>query len=92
MNVGDEEQQRRELLAARRDAEFRRLLDRIGGVAAGIGEADDLGLGGLRLQQIGREVRRIQRMPHGAEHLAAIRQDDCGRYRARAPGRRRNRR
>ena len=58
MHVVDEQQQRRELLAAGDDAEFGGLLDRVGGVAAGIGEADDLGLGRLRLQQEGREVGR----------------------------------
>ena len=60
-----------ELLAARDDAEFRRLLDRVGGVAAGIGQADDLGLRRLRLQQERREVRRVQRMLDAADHLAA---------------------
>ena len=44
MHVVDEQQQRGELLAARDDAEFGRLLDRVGGVAAGIGKADDLRL------------------------------------------------
>jgi hypothetical protein len=34
------QQQRREPLAARDDAEFRRLLDRIDGVLAGVGEAE----------------------------------------------------
>ena len=43
MNVIDEEQQRRELLATLHDAEFGRLLDGVGGVAAGIGKANDFG-------------------------------------------------
>ena len=38
-----------------------RLLDRVDGVAAGIGEADHLGLRGLRLQQEGGEVGGIER-------------------------------
>ena len=38
------------------DAELGRLLDRVDGVAAGVGEADHLGAGGLRLQQEGGEV------------------------------------
>ena len=42
MHVVDEQQQRGELLAASDDAELGRLLDRVGGVAAGIGKADDL--------------------------------------------------
>ena len=62
MGVGDLLQQRDHLLAALGDAEFRRLLQRVGGVAAGIGERHDLGLGGLRLQQEGGEVRRVERM------------------------------
>ena len=72
MHVGDEHQERRELLAALDDAEFRRLLDRIGGVAAGIGEADHLGLGGLGLQQERREVRGVQRVLDAAGDIAAI--------------------
>ena len=53
MDVVDKQQQRRELLATRHDAEFGRLLDRIGGVAAGIGEPDHFCLRRLRLQQEG---------------------------------------
>ncbi len=53
MHVVDEEQQRGELLTARDNAELGRLLDRIGGVAAGIGEPDHFCLRGLRLQQEG---------------------------------------
>jgi hypothetical protein len=41
----------RELLSSRDDAELRRVLDRVGGVAAGIDEPDDLGLRALRLQR-----------------------------------------
>ena len=40
-----------ELLAALDDAELRRLLDRVGGIEACIGEPDDLGFRALRLQQ-----------------------------------------
>lgn len=53
VDVVDEEQERCELLAAFDDAEFGRLLDRVGGVAAGIRKPDDLRLGVLRLQQEG---------------------------------------
>ena len=56
LDVGDEDQQAGEVLAARRDAELGALLDRVDGVAAGIGEPDDLCLRGLRLQQERREV------------------------------------
>ena len=58
VHVGDEDEQAGELLAALDDAELGGLLDRVDGVAAGVGEADDLGLGGLRLQQEGGEVLR----------------------------------
>ena len=50
MHVRDEHQQPGEVLPALDDAELGRLLDRVDRIAAGIGEADDLGLGGLRLQ------------------------------------------
>ena len=58
VHVGEEDEQAGEVLPALDDAELRRLLDGVGGVAARVGEADDLGLGGLRLQQERREVRR----------------------------------
>src|SRR5580704_14738738 len=51
IDVADEHQQPSKMLAACRDAELRALLDRIDGVAAGIGEADNLRLRLLRLQQ-----------------------------------------
>ena len=50
MRVGDFEQERDQLLAAGGQAEFAGLLDRVGGVAAGVGERHDFGLRGLRLQ------------------------------------------
>jgi hypothetical protein len=58
VHVGHEHQQAGQLLAALGDAELGRLLDRVDGVAAGVGQADDLGLRRLRLQQEGREVLR----------------------------------
>ncbi|GCC47790.1 hypothetical protein chiPu_0031890, partial [Chiloscyllium punctatum] len=76
VDVGDEQQHAGKPLAARDDAEFGGLLDRVGGVAAGIGKADNLGLRALCLQQEGREVRVVERMLDAAEHLAAIRGDD----------------
>ena len=54
------------------------LLDGVGGVAAGVRHADDLGLGSLRLQQERGEVRRIQGMPDGADNLAARFHHDRG--------------
>ncbi|KAG1244293.1 hypothetical protein G6F65_021890 [Rhizopus arrhizus] len=44
-------------LLAAHDAELERLLDAVDGVAAAVGQADHLRLGGLRLQQERREVR-----------------------------------
>jgi hypothetical protein len=71
-----EHQQAGQLLAALDDAELGGLLDRVDGVGAGVGQADDLGLGALRLQQEGREVGRAQRHLDAAQHLAAGRLDD----------------
>ena len=51
VHVGEEHEQAGEVLAALDDAELGRLLDRVGRVAAGVGEADDLRLRRLRLQQ-----------------------------------------
>ena len=65
-------------LAALGDAELGRLLDRVDGVAAGVGEPDHLGAGRLRLQQERGEVLAGERVAHGAEHLAAGRLDDGG--------------
>src|SRR3546814_2153367 len=66
-------------LARRHDAELGCLLDGVDGVAAGIGEADYLGAGGLRLQQERGEVAGAERMPHGTQHLATCRLDHgCG--------------
>ena len=60
------------------DAELAGLLDRVDGVAAGIGEADDLRARSLRLQQEGGEIGRVERMANGAEHLAPCRPDHIG--------------
>ena len=51
MHFGEGEEQRGEALAAGDDAELGRLLDAVGGVQTRVGEADDLGPGGLRLQE-----------------------------------------
>ena len=71
VDVGKEHQQPGEVLPALHDAELGRLLDRVGGVAAGVRQADDPGLGGLRLQQERGEVLGVQRVAHLAEDLAA---------------------
>jgi hypothetical protein len=70
MHVGDEHQQAGQGLGLG-DAELGGLLDGVDGVAAGIGEADHLRLGGLRLEQEGGEVGG-KRVAHGAQHLAAV--------------------
>jgi hypothetical protein len=62
MHVVDEQQQRGKLLTSGDDAEFGGLLDGVGGVAAGIGKADDFCLRGLRLQQERGKIRGVQRM------------------------------
>jgi hypothetical protein len=51
VNIGNKDEEPGELLAALHNAEFARLFDRVDRVAAGIGEADDLCLRVLRLQQ-----------------------------------------
>ena len=68
MDVGQENQQPRELLF-RRDAELGRLLDRVDRVAAGIGKADHFGARALRLDEKRGEIRRVERRAHGAKHL-----------------------
>ena len=79
VDVGDEDKQSGELLAALDDAELGRLLDRVDRIAAGIGEADDLCFRGLRLQQIGGEIGGVERHLDRADDLAAIGLDDSRR-------------
>jgi hypothetical protein len=79
VDFGKREEQRRQMLAALGNAEFGRLLDGVRGIEAGIGKADHLGAGGLRLQQEGREVLARQRMADRADDLAAIGLDEIAR-------------
>ena len=72
-NVG---QQADYFLPAANNAELVRLLDRIDRIATGICEPDYLGFRGLRLKKERGKIRRVLRMPDGAEHRAAIRFDD----------------
>ena len=51
VDVVDEHEQACEVLAPRNNAELRGLLDRVDGVAAGVGKADDLCLGCLLLEK-----------------------------------------
>src|SRR5205807_6021770 len=71
MDVVDEDQEPRELLATLHNAEFRCLLDRIDGVAARIGKADDFRFRRLRLQQERREIGTWKRVAHLPKHLTA---------------------
>jgi hypothetical protein len=50
VHVGEEDEEAGEFLAAFDETELGPLLDRIDGIAAGIGEADDLRLRRLRLE------------------------------------------
>ena len=77
-HVGQKHQHASKLLAAGDNAELGCLLDRVGGVAAGVGQPNDLGLRILRLQQEGGEVGIVQGMFDAAEHLAAIGGDHRG--------------
>ena len=67
-------------LAALLDAELGGLLDRVDGVAAGIGKADHFGFRILRLQQEGGEIRGAERMLARAQHLAAVLLDVVGGF------------
>ena len=78
VHVVHEQQERDHGLPAFFGAEFGRLLYRVDGIAAGVCQADHLGLRALRLQQEGREVRRSQRMLARAQHLAAVLLDVVG--------------
>src|SRR6185503_20814724 len=70
-DVACEHQQAGETLPALHDAEFGRLLDRVNGVTARVGEADDLRLRRLCLQQERGEVVGVERVTDLAEHLAS---------------------
>ena len=70
VDVGDEDQQSGQLHILG-NAEFACRLDRVLHVATGVRQSQDLRLGVSGLQQVGREVRRIEGMPHRAQHRAA---------------------
>src|SRR5207248_4933366 len=65
-------EQSREILTPMGDAKLGCLLDRVDGVASGIGEADNLCLGRLRLQQERREVGAGKWVADAAYDLAPI--------------------
>jgi hypothetical protein len=71
-HVHDAHEEGGHALLAAHDAELERLLDAVDGVAAAVGQADHLGLGGLRLQQERGEVRAGDRVAHAAYDLATL--------------------
>ena len=75
MNVGQKHQQASQCLPAFDNAKLISLFDGVGGVATRIGQANDFGFGGLRLQQEGRKILGRQRVAHLTQHLAAVFQD-----------------
>ena len=77
VDVGAEQQQAGQLHGLGQ-AELACRLDGIDGVAACIGQAQNLGLGVLGLKQEGREVGGVQRVPDVAQHLAARGIDHAG--------------
>jgi hypothetical protein len=79
MDVRDEQEQRRELLARLGQAELARLFDRVDGVPGAVREPDDLRLRALSLQHERREVGAVERMAHLADHRSAEALDDLGR-------------
>src|SRR5208282_4770514 len=79
MDIAQKYKESCQLLAASHNAEFGGLLDRIDGVAAGIGKPDDLGLGGLGLEQERREILGVERSVDRTQHLAACRLDGIAR-------------
>jgi hypothetical protein len=72
VHFGEGKEQRGEALAAGDDAELGGLLDAVGGVQASVGQADDLGAGGLRLQEERRVIGARQRMAYRALDFAAL--------------------
>ena len=81
VNIGNEHQQRDNALAAARQPELVGLFEGVDHVAAAIGERHNLGARRLRLQQVGTEVGRVQRMADATEHLSA-----GGEHRVRSIG------
>src|SRR6516225_6994355 len=65
-------------LSASRDAEISALLNHVLHITASIRKTDDLRFCMLRLDEKGREVLRIEGMPHRADHPATVGQHNCG--------------
>jgi hypothetical protein len=80
VHVGYEYQQRNHGLICRQP-ELVGLLDGVDHVAGAVGKRHHFRAGRLRLQQIGTEIRGVQRMAYAAKHLSS-----GGLYRARSIG------
>src|SRR5690349_17586408 len=76
MDIGDEDEKARELLATLDDAKLGCLLDGVDRVAGSVRKADDFGLGRLRLEQEGGEILSGERMAYLAKDLTATLDDD----------------
>jgi len=78
LHVVDVDEHADQPLALPRQAEFAGLLDGVDGIRPGIRERHHLRLRGLRLQQEGRKIRGVERMPRLPQHAPAIGGDDAG--------------
>ena len=71
VHIGDEHEKASQRLLGRH-AELGSLFDGVDGVATGVGQTDDLGTGGLGLEQERRKIRARERVAYGAHHFATI--------------------
>src|SRR5271155_4336521 len=72
MDVGDENQERRQLLSGFLNAKFLRFFDGVDGVLANAGEPDEVGPRRLSLEQKRSQIRRSQWITHTTDDLAAL--------------------
>ena len=78
VDVGDEDREPDQFLFPARQAELSGLLDRVDGVGSAVGQRHDIGAGGLRAQDEGREVGGVERMEHAAHNAAAVARTRAG--------------
>src|SRR6202165_5296930 len=71
VDIGNEHQQRDNGLAASGQPELVSLLDGIDHVAAAVSQGDHLSIRRLRLEQVGAEVRSVERMADATQHPPA---------------------
>src|SRR5580700_10986603 len=76
MCVLHQEDHRRELLPGLPKTELGGLLDGVGPISAGAGDCNDLRLGGLCRQQVGREFGIVEWMPNRSQYGPSIRLHD----------------